>query len=127
MVAIVLRSLYAICLLAGASTHIWTIATHGISWDHGGAPLFSRIYWTSLAAFDIAAAVLLYLRPRTGLALTVVIIVSDVVHNTWIIWRSPEPDWTNWMYLLQLLFCVFVLATVKRAFELPKVAERTGD
>lgn len=48
MTPTVLRWIYAICLVAGASTHVWAIAAHGLAWDYNGAPVFSRIYWTSL-------------------------------------------------------------------------------
>ena len=38
-------------------------------------------YWTALTFLDALAAVLLLLRPRTGLALTSLIIASDVAVN----------------------------------------------
>jgi uncharacterized protein involved in cysteine biosynthesis len=30
--------------------------------------------------------------------------------------RSSAPDWLNWMYVLQVLFLLFVLATVRLAW-----------
>jgi hypothetical protein len=115
-VSFMLRAIYAICLLAAASTHLLTLATHGLSWNYDGAPVVSRIYWTSLTVLDPLAAVLLFLRPRSGLALAVAIILSDVAHNTWLMLRSPAPDWSNWMYLSQVLFLVFVLTTIRHAW-----------
>ncbi len=112
----VLRPIYAVSLLAGATTHIWTLVTHGVMWDYGGVPLVSRVYWTSLTVLDPLAAALLFLKPRAGLALTVAIIASDVLHNTWFMLRSSAPEWQNWMYVLQVLFLLFVLATVRRAW-----------
>ena len=88
----VLRTIYAVSLLAGATTHIWTIVTHGVVWDYGGVPLVSRFYWTSLTVLDPFAAALLFLKPRAGLVLTVAIIASDVLHNTWSMLRSPAPE-----------------------------------
>lgn len=112
----VFRTIYAVCLLVGTTTHLWTIVTHGVMWDYGGALPVSRIYWTSLAVLDPLAAALLFLKPRFGLAMAVAIISSDVMHNTWFMLRSPAPDWLNSMYLLQALFLVFVLATVRLAW-----------
>jgi hypothetical protein len=89
---------------------------HGVMWDYGGAPPVSRVYWTSLAVLDPLAAGLLFFKPRVGLVLTVAIIASDVLHNTWLMSRSSEPDWLNWMYVLQILFLLLVLATVRLAW-----------
>jgi hypothetical protein len=114
--SLVLRSLYAFCMLAGTSTHVWTVITHGIFWDYGGALLITRIYWTSLTVLDPLAAALLFLKPRAGLLLTLAIIGSDVAHNTWLMHRSPAPNWLNWMYVLQVLFLVFVLLTISHAW-----------
>jgi hypothetical protein len=114
--SLVLRSLYALCMLAGTSTHIGTVITHGIFWDYGGAPLITRIYWTSLIILDPVAAALLFLKPRAGLLLTLAIIGSDVAHKTWLMQRSPTPNWSNWMYVLQVLFLAFVLLTISRAW-----------
>jgi hypothetical protein len=116
-----LRVIYATCLLAGASTHLLTITTHGLSWDYDGAPIVSRFYWTSLTVLDPLAALLLFLRPRFGLALAMTIILSDVAHNTWLMLRSPAPDWSNWMYLSQVLFLVLVLTTIRQAWRGPPV------
>jgi hypothetical protein len=92
------------------------VATHGLLWDYGGAPILTRIYWTSLTFLDPLAAVLLFFRPRAGILLTLAIIVSDVAHNTWIIWRSGAVDWLNFMYVSQVAFLLFVVLTVSRAW-----------
>ncbi len=113
-----LRSTYALCLLGATSTHVWTLVTHGLFWDYGGMPVFTQIYWTSLTALDPLAAVLLIVQPRAGLLLTLAIISSDVTHNTWIMSRSLAPDWSNWMYVSQIVFLIFVLLTISRAWKL---------
>jgi hypothetical protein len=66
---------------------------------------------------------LLFVRPRAGLLLTLLIIVSDVSHNTWLMSRSPAPQWSNWLYVLQVVFLIFVLLTIPRAW---RVAPVTG-
>jgi hypothetical protein len=115
-ISVWLRSVYALCLLGAASTHIWTVATHGLLWDYGGVPIFSRIYWTSLTALDPLAAILLLVQPRIGLSLTLAIIVTDVAHNTWMMHGSAAPNWWNWMYVLQVIFLVFVLLSIPFAW-----------
>ena len=112
-----LRTIYALCLLGAASTHVWTVATHGLFYDYGGVSTFTQIYWTSLTALDPLAAVLLFVKPRAGVVLTMTIIVSDVVHNTWLMSRNANANWSNWMYVLQVIFLIFVLLTISRAWQ----------
>ena len=45
------------------------------------APLALNAYWSALTFFDALGAVLLLWQPRTGLALTLLIITSDVTLN----------------------------------------------
>jgi hypothetical protein len=101
-----LRVIYAMCLLGATCTHMAMLWQHGVLWDYGSAPLFSRIYWTSLTFLDPLAALLLFVRPHFGLVLTVAIITSDVVHNT-LVGVSPR----NPMYLSQIAFLLFVAST----------------
>ncbi len=111
-----LRSTYALCLLAATCTHVLIVATHGLFWDYGGVPIFTRIYWTSLTALDPLAAGLLLFHPRAGVLLALAIIVSDVAHNTWLMWHSVAVDWWNFMYVSQVAFLIFVLLTVSHAW-----------
>ena len=107
-----LRATYAICLLGAACTHLATFWRHGIGWDYGGAPLFTRAYWTSLTLLDPMAALLLFVRPRAGLVLTAAIIASDVLHNTLV-------GVLRWdvRYLSQVAFSLFVACTVRLAWK----------
>ena len=71
---------FAVCLAGACIIHV------GDLWQHGWlpyrfAPLPLNVYWTSLTFFDALAAALLLLRPRTGLALALLIIASDVALN----------------------------------------------
>ena len=116
-----IRMVYALCLLAGASTHAATLIQHGLFWSYGGVSLFSAVFWTSLTFADPATAACLFLWPRVGLALTVAIIGSDVVHNA-IMFRDVllQPPaghlWTDTAFALQVAFLVFVIATVRVAW-----------
>lgn len=78
-----LRLVYALCLLGGTCTHLWVLTSHGLLWDYGGAPLFTRVFWTSLAFLDPLAAILVFLRPQVGVVMTLGIIAADVTHNLW--------------------------------------------
>ncbi len=109
--SLVLRVIYALCLLGATCTHAATFWRHGIRWDYGGALLFTRVYWTSLTFLDPLAAVFLFVRPRFGLGLTVAIIVSDVLHNTLVGVPSRDPR-----YLSQVAFALFVIFTVHVAW-----------
>ena len=109
--SLVLRAIYAICLLGATCTHVVMLWEHGVLWDYGGVHLLTRIYWTSLTVLDPLAALLLFVQPRVGLILTALIIVSDVLHNT-LVGVSP---W-NPMYLSQVAFLLFVAATVYTAW-----------
>ena len=103
----VLRATYAACLLGAACTHMATLWRHGVWWDYGGAPLFTRVYWTSLTLFDPLTALLLLVWPRVGLVLTTIIITSDVLHNILI-----GVPWRDVRCLSQVAFLLFVASTV---------------
>ena len=109
--SLVLRVIYAICLLGATCTHVAMLWRHGVLWDYGGAHLSARIYWTSLTVLDPLAALLLFVQPRVGLMLTALIIVSDVLHNT-LVGFSPQ----NPMYLSQVAFLLFMASTVYTAW-----------
>lgn len=82
--SLVLRSIFALCLLGATFNHWSEIRQHGFLWDHGGFPRASTLFWTALAFLDPMTAVLLFVRPNAGIVATVSIIVADVIHNVWI-------------------------------------------
>jgi hypothetical protein len=114
--AIWLRRIYALCLVGATLSHIVMLLLFG--WRYGGAPLASCVYWTALTLLDPLTGLLLYLRPRTGLVVTIAIIVSDVAHNTWfgLHFGTISTLFANWMYCCQLGFLIFVLLTVRCAW-----------
>ncbi len=109
-------------MLGASSTHIAWISENGIFTYSLTHPYFSTIFWDCLTFFDIAAAVLLLLRPKIGLILTLIIITIDVIHNNLLliiynqhintigfqVWAT-----TYWMLVAQLVFMAFVLITFK--------------
>jgi len=86
MVASVLRLerpvliLFALCLFGASAGHVLDLWCYG--WlPYHFAPRPLNAYWTGLTFLDALAAVFLLWQPRIGLALALLIIVSDVVLN----------------------------------------------
>ncbi|MGI4856072.1 MAG: hypothetical protein ACRYHA_03945 [Janthinobacterium lividum] len=105
-----IRTVFALCLLVATFNHARAILLHGVLWDYGyGKHIFlaSKMYWASLTVLDPLAACLLYLKPRAGIWLTIAIIVSDVVHNTYYVAMSHH--WFELFYLSQVVFLVLVV------------------
>ncbi|CAM2157566.1 hypothetical protein ABLT15_34815 [Paraburkholderia tropica] len=126
---IVIRILFALCLLAATFNHARAILQHGLLWDYGYGnkiAFMSKVYWALLTILDPLAAVLLFVKPRSGIWLTVAIIVSDVIHNTYYV--AANDQWLAPFYLGQVGFLAIVLglapiaakpvsARFKRGFE----------
>ena len=118
---LLIRNVYAICLLVATYTHAIPLIQHGIFWNYGGVGWVSAAFWTSLAVADPAAAACLFIWPRVGLALTSGIIALDVLHNGIIFSQSVfHPSernlWTYTAFGLQVAFLLFVIATVRVAW-----------
>lgn len=108
--SIVIRTLFVVCLLAATFNHARAILQHGVLWDYGYGSrivLASRLYWAVLTILDPLAALLLFIKPRAGIRLTVAIIVSDVIHNTYYV--AANDQWLAPFYLAQVGFLVIVL------------------
>ncbi|KLU23272.1 hypothetical protein EOS_26075 [Caballeronia mineralivorans PML1(12)] len=108
--SIVIRILFALCLLAATFNHARAILQHGLLWDYGYGNkinLTSKVYWDVLTILDPLAAILLFGKPRAGIWLTVAIIVSDVIHNTYYV--AMNDQWLAPFYLAQIGFLVAVL------------------
>jgi hypothetical protein len=111
--SVLIRLIYALCLAGAAYNHGKIVAAHGIKWDYGGLPLVVCFFWTALTFIDPLAAILLMTRPMLGLALTVAIIVSDVVINSWV---GLTYGFDIASFLAQALFLIFVIWTVPIAW-----------
>lgn len=101
-------------------THVRAVVDHG--WLPASLPFGTAIYWSSLTFLDPLAAILLFVRPRVGIAVTVVIIVTDVVHNLWFAgtYSAGRPlldtIMTNPFLLSQIGFLLFVALTASMAW-----------
>ncbi len=117
---VTIRTIYALCLLGAGLNHLQTILRHGLFWDYHHAPVISQIFWTSLTFLDLIAAILLFIKPRIGLVMTFLIILIDVIHNTWI-GQKQGYSLLNYMYLSQLFFLIFVIFSIHYPWQkLPK-------
>lgn len=114
--SLLIRGLWAIGLFLGASTHAETIIQHGWSWDYGGMPWATRLFWSSLAILDPLGAVLLFVRPRAGVVATLCIMVADVLHNSWIMVSFKTWPAYPVFLTLQAAFLLFVLASAPLAW-----------
>ncbi|WKN43869.1 hypothetical protein [Tunicatimonas pelagia] len=108
-------------MLGGTSTHVYWVMRHGFFSEEYNSPFFSVVFWDSLTFLDPVAAVLLILRPRIGVWLTVIIIVVDVFHNSILLpILSSQPAleiwpilFTDWMIVSQIVFLLFVVITFR--------------
>jgi hypothetical protein len=102
-----------LCLIGASYTHVRIVLAYGLDWDYGGLPLSVCVFWTALTFLDPLAVLLLLVRPKVGLGLTVAIIVSDVAINTWVA-ATYGFDWAS--FFAQFLFLIFVLMTGRIAW-----------
>ena len=116
----VIRIVYALCLAVATVNHVRAVLAYG--WLPQQLPWPTAVYWSSLTFLDPLAAVMLFVRPRVGIAMTVAIIVSDVAHNLWFmaahsVSGSFYKDLTdNGAALSQFAFLLFVTATAPIAW-----------
>jgi hypothetical protein len=121
--SLILRIVYVVCLAGATCVHVATHVQYGPllgALESHGYPPVTRLFWSSLTLLDPLAALVMFIRPRAGLALAGVIIVSDVVHNSWILHHfGRAPDAAYWA---QVAFLLFLFATIRVAWRgsLPK-------
>lgn len=115
--SLLIRSIWAACLLIAAANHALILIRHGPLWTYGGVAWPSAAYWSSLTILDPLVAVLLFVRPRLGVLSAIVLIVSNVIHNLAITaYYAPAGDFlsraaSSPMILIQIVFMLFVLLT----------------
>lgn len=111
--AAIILVIYSFGFFIGTYTHLQTIFTHGFLGQN--APLFLRIYWDSLTLFDPIAAVLVWVKPKWGIGLAVLIMVSDILINSFAytsgVFMEPVPGMVPTDLFLQSLFGAFIFIT----------------
>ena len=111
----------SIGMLMGTSTHLIWIIENGFLSEEYNSSLFSKIFWDSLVFLDPIAALLLIIRPKFGIYLTLIIITFDILHNNIFYFNElylipiDISNWVikYWMIIGQVLFGLFVLVTFK--------------
>ena len=119
--SLIVRSIWAACLLVAAANHARILLQNGLFWDYGGVHWASAAYWSSLTILDPIAAALLFVRPRIGIPATIVLITTNVAHNiTLAALYSPEGELLarafNPFLISQIGFMLFVGATARVAW-----------
>jgi hypothetical protein len=107
--SLAIRIIYMTCLAVATHNHAVVLIRHGWGWNYGGMPIGTIVFWTSLALLDPLVAVVLFLKPKPAVIMLVILMVSDVAHNTWVILRYGGEVW---MVAAQWIFLVFVLTTI---------------
>ena len=108
--------------MLAAANHARILLQHGLFWDYNGVNSASAAYWSSLTLLDPLAAALLFLRPKAGIVLTILIIVTNVAHNLAVTAQSaPEGAFltrvaSNPFLISQIGFMLFVAATARVAW-----------
>ena len=120
--SVIVRSIWAACLLIGGANHARILLQHGLLWDYGGVGWASAAYWSSLTIIDPFAAALLFVRPRAGIATAVVLIVTNVAHNLAVTAHYSAPGEflnraANPFLISQIGFMLFVAATARIAWK----------
>ena len=121
--SLIVRSLWAACLLIGGANHARTLLRHGLFWDYGGVAAASAVYWSSLTILDPLAAALLFVRPKAGIVVSAVLIVTNVLHNLAVTAHyAPEGAFlarvaSGPFLISQIGFMLFVGATARIAWK----------
>ena len=108
--ALAIRILLAACLLVGTVNHVYSGLHFGWLWDYGygDASMASRVFWAALTVADPVVAALLLGKPRIGIACAAILILVDVLHNTWYV--AAHHQWLETFYLGQVGFLLLVAA-----------------
>ena len=123
--SVIVRAIWAACLLVAGLNHARTLFQHGLLWDYGGVGWPSATYWSSLTLLDPIVAALLFVRPVAGVRATLVLIATNVAHNLAIPARyAPEGEFltriSNPFFISQVGFMLFAAATAHLALRHPK-------
>ena len=117
----VILGIYSIGFLIGTCTHVLGILHNGFLAVAKSAPLSLNIYWDSLALLDPLAALLIWIKPRLGLGLAILIMFTDVIINacTYSVgyFGKPVAGMIPGFLFMQSLFATFIFATATVVLE----------
>lgn len=127
--SLIVRSIWAACLLLAGLNHARALLQHGLFWDYGGVSWASAAYWSSLTILDPVVAALLFARPKVGILSTVALVVTNVIHNLALTAQySGQGEFltraaSNPFIVSQIAFMLFAAATAHIAW---RGIERSG-
>ena len=105
--------IYAIGFLAGTYSHVMGIWYNGFFAQR--APLVFNVYWDLLTLFDPLTVLLLWTRPRLGVAFAAGIMLTDIPINAYSYasgyFGPPAPGMIPTWLFTQSLFATFVFVT----------------
>lgn len=111
----VIVSFYSIGFLVGTYSHVQSILLNGFFTLSKNAPLLFNIYWDSLALFDPLAALLIWIKPKVGICLAILIMVSDISVNIYSytngFFGKPIAGMIPMWLFQQSLFATYVFVT----------------
>jgi hypothetical protein len=117
---LLIRIVYALCLAGATYNHVRAVIEGG--WMPPFVPPASALYWSSLTFLDPLAILLLFVRPRAGIALTVAIMATNVPHNLGYLWVHGDAGpymrevIADKMVVSQIVFLLFVVVTAPIAW-----------
>ncbi len=76
-----LRVLLAWGFIFGAVSHIGWVIYHGDAWYRGPAPAWAPWFWYGICVVDLLVFWLLLTRPRAGLALSLLTMITTLIVN----------------------------------------------
>lgn len=110
-VAVSACGIAAVLLFVGASAHVADLLRHGLS-PYDWAPGWLNLYWSSLALFDVLAAVFLLRGERRGIDLACVVVATDLAANWYAVYGLQHSDLAARPGLQRLVvFAAVVLGT----------------
>lgn len=107
-------------MFTGSVTHADWIIKNGFLSNNYDAPLYAMVFWDILSFIDPVAALLLLIKPKHGIWLAAIIMMADVLINSYMcvydgcLYQTNFTNWLklNWMLVAQISFAVFLLSTI---------------
>jgi hypothetical protein len=78
------RVVFAWGFIFGAVSHVGWVIYHGDFWYHGPGPAWAPWFWYSICLVDLAVYWLLLTRPRTGIVVSVLTMITTL----WVNWTQ---------------------------------------
>ena len=109
----VARSILAAGLAAGTCMHVVALLEHGLV-GSPDQPVAFNAFWASLTLLDPLGALLLNVRPRAGILLTLAIMLADVSVNVRAFGRVGLLSSASWHLWFQIVFALYALGVAPR-------------